>query len=69
MQVCLLSSRAGGAGLNLTGANRLILYESDWNPAIDLQVHVVMPVASQQQECTRSCYSHMVPTCIALARC
>lgn len=36
--VFLLSSKAGGVGLNLIGANRLILYDIDWNPANDLQV-------------------------------
>lgn len=35
--VFLLSSKAGGVGLNLTGASRLILFDSDWNPATDLQ--------------------------------
>lgn len=30
MQVCLLSAQAGGAGLNLIGANRLILLDSNW---------------------------------------
>lgn len=33
----LLSGRAGGVGLNLIGASRLILLDCDWNPAIDLQ--------------------------------
>ncbi|WBW70769.1 ATP-dependent DNA translocase Rdh54 [Schizosaccharomyces osmophilus] len=35
--VLLLSSKAGGCGLNLTGASRLVLYEPSWNPAQDLQ--------------------------------
>jgi len=33
----LLSAKAGGVGLNIVGANRLVLLEPDWNPAIDLQ--------------------------------
>ncbi|KAL4538177.1 hypothetical protein Ndes2526B_g05342 [Nannochloris sp. 'desiccata'] len=36
-QIFLLSTTAGGAGLNLTGANRLILVDSHWNPALDQQ--------------------------------
>ncbi|TPX40915.1 hypothetical protein SeMB42_g03590 [Synchytrium endobioticum] len=30
----LLSAKAGGVGLNLVGASRLILFDIDWNPAI-----------------------------------
>ena len=30
--VFLLSSKAGGCGLNLVGANRLVLFDPDWNP-------------------------------------
>ena len=37
--IFLLSSKAGGVGLNLVGASRLILYDIDWNPANDLQVN------------------------------
>ncbi|KAI8921587.1 P-loop containing nucleoside triphosphate hydrolase protein [Entophlyctis helioformis] len=33
----LLSSKAGGVGLNLVGASRLVLFDIDWNPAVDLQ--------------------------------
>ncbi|XP_078317379.1 DNA repair and recombination protein RAD54B-like isoform X2 [Crassostrea virginica] len=36
-KVFLLSSKAGGVGLNLIGASRLLLYDIDWNPANDLQ--------------------------------
>ena len=35
--VFLLSAKAGGMGLNLVGASRLILFDNDWNPAVDLQ--------------------------------
>lgn len=36
--VFLLSSKAGGVGLNLIGASKLILFDIDWNPANDIQV-------------------------------
>ncbi|KAG8441820.1 hypothetical protein GDO86_010846 [Hymenochirus boettgeri] len=35
--IFLLSSKAGGVGLNLIGASHLILYDIDWNPANDIQ--------------------------------
>ncbi|XP_042891287.1 DNA repair and recombination protein RAD54B-like [Penaeus japonicus] len=35
--VFLLSAKAGGVGLNLIGASRILLYDIDWNPATDLQ--------------------------------
>lgn len=33
----LLSTRAGGLGLNLMTADTVVLYDSDWNPQVDLQ--------------------------------
>jgi len=35
--VLLLSSKAGGTGLNLIGASRILLFDMDWNPATDVQ--------------------------------
>lgn len=35
--VFLLTTRAGGLGINLTTADIVILYDSDWNPQADLQ--------------------------------
>eukprot|EP01094_Clydonella_sp_ATCC50884_P015037 TRINITY_DN25614_c0_g1_i1.p1 TRINITY_DN25614_c0_g1~~TRINITY_DN25614_c0_g1_i1.p1 ORF type:complete len:299 (+),score=69.64 TRINITY_DN25614_c0_g1_i1:78-974(+) len=37
LRVFLLSSKAGGVGLNLIGANRMVLLDPDWNPANDAQ--------------------------------
>ncbi|KAL9258714.1 ATP-dependent DNA helicase DDM1-like protein [Drosera capensis] len=36
-RIFILSTRAGGLGINLTAADTCILYDSDWNPQVDLQ--------------------------------
>jgi TATA-binding protein-associated factor len=37
IKVLLLTTKVGGLGLNLTGADKVIFLEPDWNPFIDLQ--------------------------------
>ena len=36
--VFLLTTRVGGLGVNLTGADRVLLFDPDWNPSNDMQV-------------------------------
>ncbi|KIV99772.1 uncharacterized protein PV09_08578 [Verruconis gallopava] len=37
IHVFLLTTKVGGLGVNLTGANRVIIYDPDWNPSTDIQ--------------------------------
>lgn len=41
--IFMLSTRAGGLGINLATADVVIIYDSDWNPQMDLQAMVSRP--------------------------
>lgn len=50
--IFMLSTRAGGLGINLATADVVILYDSDWNPQVDLQA-MVSPVLWRSQSSWR----------------
>lgn len=37
IHIFLLTTKVGGLGVNLTGANRVIIFDPDWNPSTDVQ--------------------------------
>ncbi|KAL4984653.1 SNF2 family N-terminal domain-containing protein [Aspergillus falconensis] len=47
----LLSAKAGGTGLNLIGASRLVLFDVDWNPATDIQAMARIHRDGQKHHC------------------
>ncbi|KHJ47934.1 protein, SNF2 family [Trichuris suis] len=49
--IFMLSSKAGGCGLNLIGANRLVMFDPDWNPANDGQAMARVWRDGQKKNC------------------
>jgi DNA repair and recombination protein RAD54B len=47
----LLSAKAGGIGLNLIGASRLVLFDVDWNPSTELQAMARIHRDGQKRPC------------------
>merc|ERR1712126_94213 len=49
--IFFLSSKAGGCGINLVGANRLLMVDPDWNPANDKQALARVWRDGQKKQC------------------
>jgi chromodomain-helicase-DNA-binding protein 7 len=52
--VFLLSTRAGGVGINLTAADTVVIFDSDWNPQNDIQAQARCHRIGQTQQVSRS---------------
>lgn len=50
--VMLLTTRVGGLGLNLTAANKIVIFDPDWNPMVDMQASDRAARIGQKQEVT-----------------
>lgn len=56
MSVFLLSMRARGVGLNLQAADTVIMYDTDWNPQIDLQAQARAHRIGQKREVSKASF-------------
>jgi Helicase conserved C-terminal domain len=61
--VFILSTRSGGVGMNLTGADSVIFYDSDWNPAMDAQAWSLLCPLDNEASYATSCLSRLALLC------
>jgi DNA excision repair protein ERCC-6 len=52
IHVFLLTTKVGGLGVNLTGADRVLIYDPDWNPSTDVQARERAWRLGQKKEVT-----------------
>ena len=65
--IYLMSTRAGGLGVNLQSADTCILYDSDWNPQPDLQAMArVHRIGQKKKVCVCGGASHCDVRCMCI---
>ena len=52
LEIFLMSTRAGGLGINLTSSDTVVIFDSDWNPQMDLQAMARAHRIGQTREVT-----------------
>lgn len=58
----LLSTRAGGLGINLASADTVVIFDSDWNPQNDLQAQARAHRIGQKRQVSNSFYNPFIYT-------